>query len=104
MSPEYFRMTNNKLLNNVPYLVPEQAPLLILDIKSDICMDNNGEETKHTSHFSRRTEFVRNGEEWNFHKTVWCEGGLKMSYIGTNNIKEYELNHRLGCSMVILKN
>ena len=32
--------------------------------------------------------FVRNGEECNLHKTMWYEVGLKLAYIGTNNVRE----------------
>ena len=56
-------MLNNELLNTDLDVVPEQAPIIILDIKSYICMTNNGEDTKHTKHTSRRMYFVRNGEE-----------------------------------------
>ena len=27
------------------YLVPEKAPLIILDIKSDVCVSKNGKDT-----------------------------------------------------------
>ena len=91
-------------MNKDPYVVPEQAPLIILDRKSVICMDNNGKDTKHTRHISRKMYFVINGEEWNLHKTVWCEGGLKLAYIVTINLKEDELNPRLGYYMVRIDN
>ena len=83
------RMLNIELLHKDPYVVPEQAPLIILDIKSGICMDKNGKYTKHTRHISRRMHFVINSEECNFHKTVWCEGDLQLADIGTNNVREY---------------
>ena len=44
-----------------PDIVPEEAPLIILDSKSDVCMDNNGKYTKNTRHIPRRVNFVRNG-------------------------------------------
>ena len=53
----HFRMLNNELINIDPGVFPEQAPLIILDKKSDICMDKNGKDTKHTSHISRRYFF-----------------------------------------------
>ena len=37
MSLVYSRMINNELLNNYTDVVLEQAPLIILDIKSNIC-------------------------------------------------------------------
>ena len=54
---------NNELMNKDPYVVPEQAPLIILYSKSDVCMKNNGKDTKHTRHISRRMKLVRNGED-----------------------------------------
>ena len=38
-------------------------------------MNKNGKYTKHTRHISRRTHLVINVKEWNFHKTLWFEGG-----------------------------
>ena len=67
-------------------------------------MANNGKDTKHTIHISRRMLLVRNGEEGNFHKTVWCKGGLKLADIGNKNVREDELNTRLGYAMVRLYN
>ena len=68
-------------------LVSEQATPIILDIKSDIFMAKNGKDTKQTRHISRRIYFVRNGEEWNFHKAVWCEGGMQLTEIGAKNVR-----------------
>ena len=59
----HFRMLNNELLYKDTYVVPEQEPLVISDIKSASCMANNGKYTKHTRHISRRINFIRNGEE-----------------------------------------
>ena len=83
-----FRMLNNKLLNEDPDLVPEQALLIILDRKSHVSMDDNSKNTKHTRHISRRMHFVINVEELNLHKTVLFEGGLQLAYIGTKNVRE----------------
>ena len=38
MALAHFRMLNNELLKKDPYVVPEQTPLVILDIKSAIFM------------------------------------------------------------------
>ena len=81
-------MINNELLNKDPDLVPEQAPIVILDNKSDMCMAKNSDYTKNTRHISIRMHFVRNGEEWNFHKILWCELGLLLVEIGTKNVRE----------------
>ena len=34
---------------------------------------------------------------------MWCEGGLQLVDIGTNNVREYELNPMLGYAMVRLE-
>ena len=79
-------------LNKDPDVVSEQAPLIILDVKSDICMYNIGNYTKHTRHISIKMHFLRNGEEWNLYKTVWFEGGILLVDIVKNNIREDKLN------------
>ena len=61
---------NNELLNKDTYVVPEQSPLIILDIKSAVCMGNNCKDTQHTRHIFRRMYFVINGEQWNLYKTL----------------------------------
>ena len=48
MSLAHSRMLVHEFLNKDPDIVPEEAPLIILDIKSDIFMTNNGKYTKHT--------------------------------------------------------
>ena len=47
-----FRIPNNELLNKDTDVVLEQAPLIILDRKPDMCMAKNGKDTKHTRHLS----------------------------------------------------
>ena len=42
-----FRMLINELLNKDINIVPEEAPLIVLDIKSDMCMPKNVKDTKH---------------------------------------------------------
>ena len=78
-------------------------PLIILYRKSAI-LDKNGKYTKHTRHIFRRTYFVINGEEFNFIKKEWYEENMKLSCIGTNNVREDKLNPRLEYTMVILEN
>ena len=67
-----------------------------------MCIANNVKDTKHTSHISKRMHFVINFEECNLQNIVWCEGGLKLAEIGTNNVGEDELNNILGYTMVRL--
>ena len=57
----HFRMLINGFLNKDPDIVPEEAPMIVLDSKSSMCMDNNGKYTKHTRHIASRMHFVRNG-------------------------------------------
>ena len=65
-------------------------------------MDNNGKDTKNTRHIDRRIHFVRNGEDWNFHKTVCCEGSLRLTDNGTMIVMEDELNNILWYDILIL--
>ena len=51
-----------ELLNNILYLVPEEAPLNILQSKYDMCMDKNSKNNNYTSNIARRLHLVRNGE------------------------------------------
>ena len=62
MALAHFRVINNELLKKYPDVVPEQQPPIILDSKPAVCMSNNGNETHHTRHISRRMDFVRNSE------------------------------------------
>ena len=55
------RMLIHELLNKDSDIFPEEVPLIILDSKSAMCMDNNGKDTKHIRHISRIMNFVRNG-------------------------------------------
>ena len=91
----HFIMIKNELMNNDTDVVTEKSPLIILDSKSYVCMANNGKDDKQTRHISRRVHFVRNGQEYNLQKLEWCEGGLKLEYIGTRNGRDDELNPRL---------
>ena len=42
------RMLIHEQLNKDPDIFPEEAPLIVLDSKSDMCMAKNGKDTKHT--------------------------------------------------------
>ena len=67
-------------------------------------MAKNGKNTKHTRHIARRMYFVKNGEKYKMQKIDWCEGGLKLADISTNNVGEHDLTSRMKCIMVILDN
>ena len=75
MALAHFRMLINELLNKDTDIFPEEDPLIVLDSKSDMCMDNNGKDTKHTRHIARRMHFVRNVKKFKMHKIDWYEGG-----------------------------
>ena len=79
------------MIKKDPDVVPEQAPIIILDIKSDVCMANNGKDTKHIRHISRIIHIVINGEESNIQNIVWFEGGLQLAYIVTKNVSNINL-------------
>ena len=77
MALPHFRMLIHEFLNKDPEIVPEEAPLNVLDIKSAMCMAKNGKDTKHTRNIIRRMGFVRNGENCKMHNIDWCKGGLQ---------------------------
>ena len=104
MALAHFIMLIRELLNKYPDIVPEEAPLVVLDSKSAICMAKSGKDTKHTRHIARRIYFVRNGEKCKMHKLGWCEVGLKLVDISTKNIGEPDLTPRMKYIMVRLDN
>ena len=85
-------------------MVPKEAPLIVLDIKSDMCMAKNGKDTKHTRQIERIMNFVRNGEKCKIHKIDWCEGGLQLSDISTKSVSEPDLTPRMKYILVRLEN
>ena len=91
-------------LNKDPFIVPEEAPLIILDGKYDFCMAENGKDTKNTRHISRRVHSVKNGEKCKMHKIYRCEGVLQLAYIATKNVIENYLNPIMKYIMVSLDN
>ena len=104
MDLAHFRMLVREFLNKDPDIVPEEAPLIVLDSKSAMCMAKNGKDTKHTRHIARRMHFVRNGEKMQDAKINWCEGGLQLADIGTKNVSEPDLTPRIKYIMVRIEN
>ena len=104
MALSYFIILIHELLNKDPYIVREEAPLVVLDSKSDMCMDNNGKDTKHTRHIARRIYLGRSVEKCKMHKIDWCEGGLKLADIATKNVGNPDLTSRMKYIMVRLDN
>ena len=70
MALAHFRMLTHEVLNKDPDIVPEEAPLIVLDSKSSMCMAKNGKYTKHTRHIARRMHLVRNGENARCKKSI----------------------------------
>ena len=104
MALAHFRMLINEFLNKDIVIVPEEAPVIVLDSKSAICMAKNGKDTKHTINIARRIHFARNGEKCKMHKIDWCEGGLQLEYFSTKNVGEPDLTPRMKYIMVRLDN
>ena len=52
MALAHFRILIHEFLNEDPDMVPKDAPLIVLDSKSAMCMAKNGNDTKHTRHLS----------------------------------------------------
>ena len=94
----------NELLNKDTYIVPDEAPMIVLDSKSAMFMDKNGKDNKHTRHIVRRMNFLRNREKCNMHKIDWYEGGLLLSDIDTKNLSEIDLIPGMKYIMVRLDN
>ena len=61
MALAHLRMVINELLNKDWDKVSKESPLITLDSKYAVCMDNNGKYTKHTRHIYRRINLLRNG-------------------------------------------
>ena len=104
MALAHFRMLVHELLNEDPEMVPKEAPLIVLDSKSTLCIANNVKDTKHTRHIARRMNFVRNGEKCKMHKIDWCEEGLKLADIGTKSVSKPDLTPRMKYIMVRIEN
>ena len=85
-------------------MVPEEAPLIILDSKSSMCMANNGKYNKHTRHIARIMHCVMNREKCKMQKIDWYEGGLQLEEIGTKYVSEPDLTPRMKYIMVRLEN
>ena len=53
MTLAHFVMLIHELLHKYLDIFPEEAPLIVLDSKSSMCMAKNGKDTKHTRQISR---------------------------------------------------
>ena len=55
-------------MNKDPDIVSKSENIIILDIKSDVCMANQCKDTEHTRHVYRRVHFVINGDNCKMQK------------------------------------
>ena len=104
MALAHFRMLVHHFLNKDPYIFPEEAPLIVLDSKSAMCMAKNGRDKKQTRHIARIMNLARNGEKFKMHKIDCCEGGLQLADIVTKTVGEPDLTPSMKCIMVRLEN
>ena len=58
---EHFRVLIHGLLNKDQDIVTDENTLTILDSKSDVCMAQNGKDTKQTRHIFKRSTICK---EW----------------------------------------
>ena len=99
-----FQAFNSWFWNKDPDIIPEEAPLIILDSKSAVCIAKNGKYAKHTMQISRIVQLVINGNKCKMHNIDWCEVGLKLSNIATKNVGEKNLYIIMKYIMVRLDN
>ena len=64
MALSNLRILIHELLNKDPYIVPEEAHLIVLNSKSAVCMAKNCNDTKHTRHITKIIHLVSNGEKF----------------------------------------
>ena len=102
MDLAHLRMLIHKYIKKDQEIVPEKAPLIVLDSKSAMCMTKNSRDTKHTRHIARRMNFERNVEKCKMDKIDWCEGGLQLADIGVKNLSEPDLTTRRKYTVVRL--
>ena len=81
----YFRILIHELLSKNPGIVPEEDPLIILDIRSNFFMDDNGKDTTHTRHISIRVHSGSNGEKCKIQNINLSEGSRQLSDIANNS-------------------
>ena len=64
MALAHFRIIIHGFFNKDPDIVSEEYPLIILYRKSALCMGNNGNDTNHKRHISRRVKNFINGDKF----------------------------------------
>ena len=85
MSLAHFSILIHGLLTKDPDTILEKAPLIRLDRNYALCMGSNGNDTNHSRHIYRRVYLLLNGDDFNINNIYWCEGGLILVDLATNN-------------------
>ena len=82
MALAHFRILIHELLNKDPDIVPEEAPLIVLDRKSAMCMSNNGKDTKQTGHIASRMHFCKEGKNNQYAQDwlVWARSKIGINF------------------------
>ena len=57
MAPAHSGMIDNEFMKKDPYVIPEQAPIIIFCRKLAVCMANNCKDYKYTRHSQKNTLF-----------------------------------------------
>ena len=66
MGLAYFRMLIREFLNTDPDMVPQEAPIIVLDGNYTVCMADIGKDTKHISTFLEEYIFKGMGKTSKF--------------------------------------
>ena len=90
MALAHFRMLIHEFLSKYPDIFLKEAPLIVLDNKSSMCMAKNVKDTKHTRHIARRMNFLWSGKKCKMHKIDWWEGGMQWADIATRNVFDHD--------------
>ena len=104
MDLSHFRMLIHEILNNDPYIVTKEFPLIILDSKYAVYMAKHCKYTKNTRTIARRVHSVINVEKFKINNIDWYEGGLQLADIATKNVEENDLNLIMKYIIVSIEN
>ena len=99
-----FSMLIHEFLNTDTDIVSGESPIIVLDSKSAMFMAKNVKYTRHTRNVARIMYLVTNGEKYKMHNIDWCEEGIQLADIATNNVGENDLTPIMKYIMVILDN
>ena len=75
-----------------------------MDSKSAVCMANNVKYNNNSIPIAMIVHFVGHGENWKMHKIDWCERGMQLTDIATNNAGKHDFTTIMKYIMVRLDN